>query len=298
MAETQKLTLAQKLVEVYKKVDHIEKRGVNSAQNYKYVKASDLAHAIRNALSELGIYAQVVFDSKPPYTYTTKSGTVMNMVDVRCDITFIDADDLNAPPFRTSGLGSGSDTGDKAIYKAQTGAAKYALRNAFLVPDDSDPENEEAEPEKSVPKQAKASAPTKAAQVPKAEIPSEPLGKPAAQPGETESPNPVSSGVVSGIIHMGANDALPTEEQTQSIRNRYSLLGKDLGDAGLKPSTGKPIGRKLTLYLLHRTGMSDAEKVTYGQWQKFFEECAAYKDGKDGFKSLVEKINTIVEEKK
>lgn len=294
---SEKITLAQKLVEVYKKVDHIEKRGNNLAQNYRYVRASDLAHAIRNALAELRIYAQVVFESKPPYTYTTSNGKTMNMVDVRCDITFIDADDLNAPPFRTSGLGSGSDTGDKAIYKAQTGAAKYALRNAFLVPDDSDPENEEVvEPEKSELRKStgttsKAAVSTKATLPPKAEISSESLKQDVAKPGEIASTFPVSS----GIIRQGEADSLPTTDQTQSLRNRFSLMNKDLSDAGLKASKGMPVGRKLTTYLLHRTGMTDPEKITFQQWEKFFEECGTYKE--IGFGNLVTKINAVVETK-
>jgi hypothetical protein len=36
--------------------------------------------------------------------------------------------------------GTGTDKGDKAVYKAMTGALKYGLRHAFLIPDESDPE--------------------------------------------------------------------------------------------------------------------------------------------------------------
>jgi len=39
-------------------------------------------------------------------------------------------------------VGSGSDSTDKAVYKAMTGALKYALLLGFLIPTGDDPENE------------------------------------------------------------------------------------------------------------------------------------------------------------
>lgn len=320
---SEKLTLAQKLVEVYKKVDHIEKRGINKAQSYKYVKASDLAHAIRNALAELGVYAQVEFSCLR--TYLVERGLddngrqkpPMQAVDVRCDMSLFDTEtETSGRAYHAVGLGSGTDMGDKAIFKAQTGALKYALRNAFLVPDDTDPENEgeNVESEKSESKKSgsgkhyeSGKAPagtdpnlidlpkksTKAASVPKAEIPSESLKQDVAKPGETGSPAAVPAS--SGIIAQGETDTLPDSTQLQSLRNRFSLVTKDVSDAGLKASKGMPVGRKVTLYLLNRTGMTDPEKVTYQQWQKFFEECGSYKE--DGFKELVTKINAVVETK-
>jgi arylamine N-acetyltransferase len=38
-------------------------------------------------------------------------------------------------------IGWGSDTLDKAPFKAMTGAVKYALRMNFLIPDENDPED-------------------------------------------------------------------------------------------------------------------------------------------------------------
>ena len=39
-------------------------------------------------------------------------------------------------------IGTGADSGDKAPYKATTGAIKYALLTAFLIPTGDDPEND------------------------------------------------------------------------------------------------------------------------------------------------------------
>ena len=47
------------------------------------------------------------------------------------------------------------DSGDKAIYKAMTGALKYALRMNFLIPDELDPENDNhEEPKREVVRQS------------------------------------------------------------------------------------------------------------------------------------------------
>jgi hypothetical protein len=44
--------------------------------------------------------------------------------------------------FSFQSIGTGSDSSDKAAYKAATGALKYALLTAFLIPTGDDPEND------------------------------------------------------------------------------------------------------------------------------------------------------------
>jgi hypothetical protein len=39
-------------------------------------------------------------------------------------------------------IGTGADSGDKAAYKAATGALKYALLTGFLIPTGDDPESD------------------------------------------------------------------------------------------------------------------------------------------------------------
>jgi hypothetical protein len=183
-----------------------------------------------------------------------------------------------------------------------TAAITYARRSAYLSvlcvaaeDDDGNTAAGRTEQSKPAPKTV-TSAPkpntTKAVGPPKAEIPSELPGTKAAQPEEPVNSAPPPAGS-SALIVATVGDAAPTEEQTQAIRNRYSLLNADLAKAGLKPSKGKPVGRKVTLYLLARTGQTDANNVTYSQWQKFFEECGAYKDGDGGYAKLAEIIENV-----
>ena len=72
-----------------------------------------------------------------------KEGVVigtMYYADVAVDVTFTDAE--SGESVTVQSFGCGQDTGEKAIYKAMTGALKYALRMNFLIPDESDPEND------------------------------------------------------------------------------------------------------------------------------------------------------------
>jgi hypothetical protein len=288
-----KLTLVQKLVKVYEEVDHIEKRGTNREQNYKFVRSADLAHAIRNALLKLGVYAQVVFTHISTYSYTTAKGTHMNATDVRCDIEFYDGDDRGIMPFHASGLGTGADTGDKAMFKAQTGALKYALRNAFLVPDDADPEADESTDKATQTASTSTARPTnppQKAQPPKAEIPNSatPSGHASAtaKPSTTEASPKTTESATSTT-----DSSLPTEDELKGLRNNFKLLGDDLATGGLKASKGLPINKKVLAYLLKTTGAPAADKVTRAQWNTFFSIVNAVKSSDGGIKELARLVD-------
>ena len=132
-------TLVQKLAEIVSVIDHVEKSGRNEFQKYNYVKAADVAWVVRKALCERNIYlvADTVFIRN--YEIPAREG-VMQAVDVTMEFSFHDGDDPTAAPIVLHSYGTGTDKGDKAVYKAQTGALKYGLRHAFLIPDESDPE--------------------------------------------------------------------------------------------------------------------------------------------------------------
>ena len=62
--------------------------------------------------------------------------------------------------------GAGEDKGDKAIYKAITGALKYILTTSFLIPTGDDPENEtKSSVKKAPPKKVAKKAPLSEAQL-------------------------------------------------------------------------------------------------------------------------------------
>src|SRR5690348_12060796 len=120
-----------------KAIGAVGKHGENTQQGYRYQRAADVAAAVNKATTEHGL--TIVPTLLPESLVTVQSGTTRN----------------GAPTFRTEALlrvrvthaasgeylelivpGSGQDTGEKGVYKAMTGAMKYAQRLLFNIPDD------------------------------------------------------------------------------------------------------------------------------------------------------------------
>ena len=134
------MTLIEKLIQVYEKIDHIQKAGHNKSQNYDFVRAADMVRAVRKALLKLGVYAEVNLFSERQYTIAREKApsAPFAAVDVRCVMIFHDVE--SGETITASGLGTGADTGDKAVYKAMTGSRKYAIINIFNLPIGNDVE--------------------------------------------------------------------------------------------------------------------------------------------------------------
>jgi hypothetical protein len=140
-------SLAAKLLAVMEEIDSVEKGGRNQTQNYSYVKSADVARAVRKALIKAKVWPEVTMGARHDceFANTNSRGETKTWhgVDVQCIIVFVDTEtgERSQP---TCALGTAFALDDKAIYKAQTGAIKYALRDAFLIPDESDPEADES----------------------------------------------------------------------------------------------------------------------------------------------------------
>jgi ERF superfamily len=137
--EVKPKTLVQKLAEIVAEIDNVDKRGRNEFQKYAYVKAADVAWLVRKALSARNIYLVADVVEVRNYEIPAKEGH-MQAVDVKMEFSFHDGDSPDTPPIVLHSYGTGTDKGDKAVYKAMTGALKYGLRHGFLIPDESDPE--------------------------------------------------------------------------------------------------------------------------------------------------------------
>lgn len=133
--------LAEKLAEACDKVGGIAKKGKNTQQNYNYVKAADVAKAIRHELFERGIVVIPDEVSCEFVEFSTKTGTVMKECRLKTAYHITDGSET----IIVHGYGVAMDAGDKAIYKAKTGALKYFLRGLGLIPDEKDdPEADES----------------------------------------------------------------------------------------------------------------------------------------------------------
>ena len=138
--ETTHLNLRQKLAEVRRRIGYVQKRGFNERNNYSYVTAADLAGAVGDILAELGV---VIVPRLESITYEPNpSGRteVARAAQVVMAYTFTDVE--TGDEITTKVAGQGLDAGDKAPYKAMTGALKYALLQSFLLATGDDPEEE------------------------------------------------------------------------------------------------------------------------------------------------------------
>jgi hypothetical protein len=137
-----RLNLRQKLAEVRRRIGYVQKRGHNERFNYSYVTAADIAGSVGDILSELGV---VVIPKLEEISYESAAsrGEATRMARVVMAYTFADVDSGEEVIAKVAG--QGLDPGDKAPYKAMTGALKYALLQSFLLATGDDPEDERAD---------------------------------------------------------------------------------------------------------------------------------------------------------
>jgi hypothetical protein len=136
-------SLAAKLALITGEMAHVLKKGHNKAQNYDFVRESDVAEKASALLAAHHVYLhQTVVAREMIDLYKTSSGLQMRLSSVVMEFQFIDGDTGEMSPL-ASFPGEGADTGDKGIYKAMTGAEKYFLMKTFLVSTGDDPEADE-----------------------------------------------------------------------------------------------------------------------------------------------------------
>jgi len=121
-------------MQVMKRVGYVQKDGKNEFQNYKYASEANAIAAIRPALIEAGLFMipSVESVSQDPHGNTNVL-VIYRLFD----------DQGNFITFRAAGSGNDKNSrgvGDKGIYKALTGASKYALLKTFMLETGDDPE--------------------------------------------------------------------------------------------------------------------------------------------------------------
>jgi hypothetical protein len=137
------LSLRQKLAVVRRRISYVQKRGHNERKNYSYVTAADIAGAVGDILAELGVVVVPRLESISHEPARTGRSEVEHVARVVMAYTFMDVDTTEEITVKVAG--EGLDAGDKAPYKAMTGALKYALLQSFLLATGDDPEDERAD---------------------------------------------------------------------------------------------------------------------------------------------------------
>lgn len=131
-----KTSLVSKLAEACDKVGGVEKKGRNENQRYNYVKAADVAKAIRHELFQRKVILLADEESIDQVLVKTQAGGVMRHLTLKVKYTLHDGE--SGETLSMVAFGVAMDSGDKAIYKAKTGALKYFLRGLGIIPDEKD----------------------------------------------------------------------------------------------------------------------------------------------------------------
>ena len=130
--------LYEKLSLVMKSCSYIEKTGENTFHGYSYVTSSDVLERVNDALSSVGLITTVTPTLLDLREVQTAKGNIDKHATVSVTISIIDIE--NGGLVQISGIGSGQDSGDKAIMKAETAAIKYAYMLSFCIATGDDPE--------------------------------------------------------------------------------------------------------------------------------------------------------------
>ena len=130
--------LAKKFVEVMRECSHVVKTGTNDFHRYKYATANDVLEKVNASLTRHGIASVVTPALLSVQEVTTAKGNTERLATVEVTVTLIDSE--SGESFAIKGLGSGQDTGDKSLAKAQTMALKYAYLASLAIATGDDPE--------------------------------------------------------------------------------------------------------------------------------------------------------------
>jgi hypothetical protein len=131
-------TLAAKISRIYGQVTAQEKAGFNQHSKYNYFSEAQLQSYLRPLIASEGI---AIFHSTDKITITPIQGDKLK-IHSTVETTHTIVDSETGETFVCRSVGEGLDTGDKATYKAITGAVKYFYMKTFGVSDFQDPEND------------------------------------------------------------------------------------------------------------------------------------------------------------
>ncbi|TFJ92169.1 ERF family protein [Lentibacillus salicampi] len=133
-------SLIKKLAHVMKQVQYIEKKGWNSFNKYKYATESDVQEKVREELADQNVIMLPDVVEHSTREHINRKNHTEYIATVKVKFTFFDGD--SGETIEIHSAGEGQDAGDKAVYKAITGAQKYALMKAFMIPTGDDPEGD------------------------------------------------------------------------------------------------------------------------------------------------------------
>lgn len=134
--------LTLKLLAVMSEVNYIKKDKKNEFHKYNYASEKAIKEALHPALVKHGVlFLPIACDVLSDIEIITSKGNKERLMTIRFAYRFVDAE--TGEFFEAYSMGTGTDSSDKSVYKALSGAIKYALTGTFLIPTGDDPESDE-----------------------------------------------------------------------------------------------------------------------------------------------------------
>lgn len=152
-------------------------------RSYKYRGIDDALAALNPLFAQHGVFVLPMVEGMDRWTTAYKSGTPAFGVSLRVRYRFYASDGSFVDAIVQA---DGLDSGDKGVYKALSGAMKYAIFQSFCIPTE-EPKDAETQTHDLAPAaKPRAAAPR----------PAPAAAKPAAPSGAEESSHPITTGEV------------------------------------------------------------------------------------------------------
>jgi len=135
---SEKKTIGDKIISIMSEIGWIKKEGRNDFHKYNYAKEADVVDRLRTLFIKNRIYPSRLSVIRSASRVEKIGETEYASEQVHFTMSLTDAD--SGETMTIEAPGTGFDKSDKAVYKAITGAQKYALLKAFLIPTGDDPE--------------------------------------------------------------------------------------------------------------------------------------------------------------
>lgn len=161
-----------KILAVMQEIGAVPKTGKNNFIGYEYSSSNDVVSSVRPIMIKHSLIMIPVGCEDIGYSKDGQVTQHTQSYDIICteDGTFV----------RVSVRAGGEDKGDKAPYKANTGAQKYAIKQTFMLPDEeNDPDDDK---NKTIKPQSAGPAPRPKPEPKPAPQPTTPGGNPPPEP--------------------------------------------------------------------------------------------------------------------
>lgn len=150
--------IAAKLTKIMQACSYVQKTGYNDFHKYKYATAAAVLEKANESMVENEVASIVRPEIIEFRDVVNARGATEHLATVKTTVTLIDC--ASGETIELIGMGSGQDSSDKAIMKAQTAALKYAWMMSLNISTGDDPEADSPEqPPKEKTKEAPKEAP-------------------------------------------------------------------------------------------------------------------------------------------